>query len=154
MGISQNASPVVFWWAGFGITSEYHGGTSSIDPCSRRSSKKRIFKAASWLYRYLGFAREEHPANTCATLSATFPHNLHRTSPSVEVCVFSFVLRFVGNNCSYSSYMPAMVYVGHEAQPFNHAKQLVMLRPSPSHLVRNNFPCHFLSLAISKNCFF
>ena len=53
----------------------------------------------------------------------------------------------------YSSYIPAMVYVGHVAQPFNHAKQLVMLRLSSSHLIRNNFPCHFLSLAISKNCF-
>ena len=35
-------------------------------------------------------AREENPASKCAKLSATFPHNLHRTSPSVEVCVFSF----------------------------------------------------------------
>ena len=46
-----------------------------------------------------------------------------------------------------------MVYVGHVAQPFNHAKQLVMLRLSSSHLIWKNFPCHFLSLAISKNCF-
>ena len=46
-----------------------------------------------------------------------------------------------------------MVYVGHVAQPFNHAKQLVMLRLSSSHLIRNNFPCHFLSLAISTNYF-
>ena len=28
-----------------------------------------------------------------------------------------------------------------------------MLRLSSFHLIRNNFPCHFLSLAISKNCF-
>ena len=56
------------------------------------------------------------------------------------------------NNCSYSSYMPAMAFVGHVAQLFNHAKQMVMLRLSSSHLIRNNFPCHFLSLAISKNC--
>ena len=59
-------------------------------------------------------AKEGHSDSTCATLSATFPHNLHRTSPSVEVCVFSFV----GNNYSYSSYITAMIYVGHEAQPF------------------------------------
>ena len=72
MGISQNASPVVFWWAGFGITGEYHGGTSSIDPCSRRSSKNRIFEAALCLYMYLVCAREEHPTSTCATLSASF----------------------------------------------------------------------------------
>ena len=37
-----------------------------------------------------------------------------------------------------------MVYVGHVAQPFNNAKQLVVLRLSSSHLIRNNFPCHFL----------
>ena len=48
--------------------------------------------------------------------------------------------------------MPAMVYVGHVAQPFNHAKQLVMLMLSSSHLIRNNFSCHFLFSAISKNC--
>ena len=30
------------------------------------------------------------------------------------------------------------------AQPFNLAKQLVMLRLSSSHLIRNNFPCHYL----------
>ena len=48
--------------------------------------------------------------------------------------------------------MPAMVYVGHVAQPFSQAKQLLMLRLSSSHLIPNNFPCHFLSLAISKNC--
>ena len=46
-----------------------------------------------------------------------------------------------------------MVDVGHVVQPFNHAKQLVMLRLSSSHLIWNNFPCHFLSLAISKKCF-
>ena len=105
MGISQNASLVVFWLADFGITGEYQGGTSSINPSSRRSSKNKIFKAASCLYRYLVCAREEHLASTCATLSATFPHNLRRTSPSVEVCVFSFVWSFVGINCSYSSYI-------------------------------------------------
>ena len=49
--------------------------------------------------------------------------------------------------------MTAMVYVGHVAQPFNHVKQLFMLRLSSSYLIRNNFPCHFLSLAISKYCF-
>ena len=57
MGISQNASLVVFWLAGFSITGEYHGGNSSINPCSRRSSKNRIFKAALCLYRYLVCAR-------------------------------------------------------------------------------------------------
>ena len=30
------------------------------------------------------------------------------------------------------------------AQPFNHAKQLVMLRLSSSHPIGNNFPCHYL----------
>ena len=30
------------------------------------------------------------------------------------------------------------------AQPFNHAKQLVMLRLSSSHPVGNNFPCYYL----------
>ena len=63
---------MVFWWAGFGITGEYHGGTSSIDPCSRRRSKNRIFEAALCLYMYLVCAREEHPTSTCATLSASF----------------------------------------------------------------------------------
>ena len=42
-----------------------------------------------------------------------------------------------------------MVYA---TQPFNHAKQLVMLRLSSSYLIRDNFSCHFLSLEISKNC--
>ena len=46
----------------------------------------------------------------------------HRTSPSVEVCVFSFV----GNNYSYSSYIPAMIYVGHEAQPFNNNNVIII----------------------------
>ena len=54
------------------ITGEYQGGTSSIDPCSRRSSKNRIFEAALCLYMYLVCAREEHPTSTCATLSAFF----------------------------------------------------------------------------------
>ena len=48
---------------------------------------QKIFKAALCLYRYLVCALEKHPGSTCATLSATFPHNLHRTSPSVEVCI-------------------------------------------------------------------
>ena len=46
--------------------------------------------------------------------------------------------------CRLSFIMPAMVYVGHVAQPFNLAKQLVMLRLSSCHLIRNNFPCHYL----------
>ena len=29
------------------------------------------------------------------------------------------------------------------SQPFNHTKQLVMLRLSSSHLIRNFFSCHF-----------
>ena len=53
--------------------------------------KKRIFKAALCLYRRLVCAREEHPASTCAALSATFPHNLYGTSPSEEVFVFSLL---------------------------------------------------------------
>ena len=48
--------------------------------------------------------------------------------------------------------MPTMVYVGLVAQPFNHAKQLVMLMLSFFHLIWNNFSCHFLFSAISKNC--
>ena len=54
--------------------------------------------------------------------------------------------------CIGKWFVPGMVCsMVYATQPFNHAKQLVMLRLSSSYLIRNNFSCHFLSLEISKN---
>ena len=38
------------------------------------------------------------------------------------------------------------------AQPFNHAKQLVMLRLSSSRPIGNNFPCHYLHFLYYYYC--
>ena len=74
------------------------------------------------LNKYLFWASAVHPARMCGTLSWAWPHSLHFTSPVQLVCVVLLKYNFVGNNCSYISNAPAIVYEGHDFHFHNQLK--------------------------------
>ena len=72
----------------------------------------------------------------CVTLSWTWPHSLHFTSPGKLVCVLLLEYSFVDNRCSYSSNTLAIVYERHDLHLFS------QLKPSFLHSCKSDFPCH------------
>ena len=81
------------------------------------------------------------------TLSGHFPHILHNTSGLVLMPVFLWWYSLVGRSCWHNSCTAAIVFEGPVFHSFSQSKQL-LLKWSSSHLIFNNFPCHF-SLVIS-----
>ena len=63
----------------------YHGGACSIRSRSLSKSKKRIFRVALCLVRYLVGASVLHPKVMCATLSGHLPQSRYLTLPGVSV---------------------------------------------------------------------
>ena len=66
-----------------GTAGDSQGGIESISLRSLASSKKKIFSAALCLFRYLDWAKGEHPDSTCARVSGDSPNVPHETSPFV-----------------------------------------------------------------------
>ena len=108
-------------------------GGMSVSCRSRKSSKYKTFKAALWFSRYLLCTKAEHPAKICATLSGYLPQSLHSRSSNEVVFVSLLVYNLGGNICSYSSYIPATLWV---ASPTT----LITMRNAPSYPVHHPPP--------------
>ena len=124
-------------------TREYHGGTESASPKSQSIRKNSSWKVALCLRWHLFCASAEKPDSTCARLSAALPHTLYLTSSPWVARVVSDVYNLVGVNCSKSSIIPAMVWIGASFLLVRQAKQPYWVSSSSSYLDPSNFPCKF-----------
>ena len=105
---------------------EYHGELLSV-------------RFRAWFYRsrYFVWANALHPAKTCETLSGSFPHSRHLSSPLELLPVFLLLYTF-----------PATVCDGAAFRWESHAKQS-RSNCSSSHQHAVSFPCHFCSSVLS-----
>ena len=91
---------------------------------------------------YLFCVSAPHPDRMWATLSGALPHSLHHVSPSELVWIFWLAYNRVGNSCSYSSNLPAIVCVGQDFHSVSHQKHPLTLNFSSCNLVVTRLPYH------------
>lgn len=113
--------------------------------CQSLVSKQLSWKNSSWraalcLRWHLFCASAEQSDSTCARLSAALPHILHLTSSPWVVRVVNDVHNLVGVNCSKSSIIPAMVWIGTSFLLVRQTKQPCWVSSSSSYLDLSNFP--------------